>query len=213
MALKARLTQGEYDGLDAGLRGAYVADGDDGYRLDLDPDATASTPAPAADDDRLAKLETMVSALVNRKPDKAKPADADLTVRVAELENQLQQEREATRTEKANAAISREAGKLGVLPGAIEDVLSRATAAGFVLADDGSVSTESGTTIRAYVEGLRKTSAHLFRQPTGSQQPALHGGQRVAPKTTLQADDMNEETLLANLDKLGGEVEIVDAVN
>lgn len=211
MALKARLTQAEYDGLADGLRDAYVADGDDGYRLDLDPDATAE-PAATADDDRLAKLETLVSALVNRKPERAKPADADLTVRVAELENQLQTERDSARAEKVNAAVSREASRLGVLPAAVDDVIARASGAGFALQDDGTVATESGTGIRQYIEGMRKTNGYLFRQPSGS---AGRGqGIGTAAKPTNYVSDMDDHDFAANADAIArGETVVGETVN
>ena len=169
---QSELTKTEYDGLDTdGLRALYVADGDN-YRLDVEDDSPSD---PPNDGDRLSRVESLLASLVNRKPEKPKPADADLTVRVAELESQLEGERAAARAEKMNAVIGREATKLGVLPAAVDDVIARASGAGFALADDGSVATESGTTITAYVEGMRKTNGYLFRQPTGSQQPGSMG--------------------------------------
>ena len=209
MALKRTLTAAEYDGLADGLRDLYVADGD-GYRLDVEPDATADTP-PAADDDRLGRLETMVAGLVNRKPDKAKPASAELTARVADLETQLQTERATAAREKANAIVSREATRLGVLPGAVDDVLARAASAGFALQDDGGVTSDDGTTIAAYVGGLRKTSAHLFRQPTGSQQAGRTVG--TAAKPTTYVENMDDHDFAANADAIAKGETVVGAVN
>ena len=212
MALKARLNRAEYDDLADGLRAAYVADDDgNGYRLDVESDA-APTPAPAADDDRLARLESMVGALVQRKAEPKKPADADLLARVGELESALQAERDSARAEKVNAAISREASKLGVLPAAVEDVQARASGAGFALQDDGSVSTESGTTLPKYIEGLRKTNPYLFRQPTGSAGPRHGIGTPAKPVTYVS--DMDDHDFAANAEAIAkGETVVGETVN
>ena len=207
MALKAKLTRDEYDALDNDqLRGLYVADGDS-YRLDMEDD---SPPAPPADDNRLARLETLVASLVKQKPDKAKPADAEVIARVAELENQLETERATARAEKVNAAVSREATRLGVLPGAVEDVISRASGAGFALQDDGTVATESGTSLSAYIEGMRKTNGYLFRQPQGSQQPGSMGS---PPKPTKYVETMTDDEFLANAEAIAKGETVTGTVN
>ena len=152
----------------------------------------------------------MVTALVSRKTEKPKPADADLTVRVAELETQLEGERATARTEKINAVVSREATKLGVLPAAIDDVIARSAGAGFALQDDGTVATESGTSISAYVDGLRKTNSYLFRHPTGSQQP---GGIGSPPKSVKYVETMSDDDYLANVEAIAKGETVTGTVN
>lgn len=210
MALKRTLTRAEYDDLATdGLRDLYVADGD-GYRLDVEADT--AEPAAAGDDDRLARLESMVGALVQRRTEKPKPADADLLARVGELESQLQAEKDASRAEKVNAAIAREAGRLGVLPAAVEDVQARASAAGFALQDDGTVATESGTALPKYIDGLRRTNAYLFRQPTGSQPAARGIGTPAKPVTYVS--DMDDHDFAANAEAIAkGETVVGETVN